>query len=87
MEFVLPEYDMSWQKAMADADMGAVLSEDEIWSRTDGYRSVSRVSAGQALRFAVSNLPQLTSLELVSVDLEDAEQQTFRLFHSWKHLR
>ena len=45
------------------------------------------ICAGQCLRIVVSNLPQLTSLELTCVEMEDAKQRAFRFYHSWRHLR
>ena len=86
MEFVVPEFHKSRPKGMTDADEMSLHSEEEHIV-TEGYRSISRVNAGQGLRFAVSKLPHLTSLELISVDLKDAKQHDFRLLHSWKHLR
>lgn len=68
-------------------DAEITLTEDEVERLADEPCSMSRVTAGQGLRFAVSKLPQLTSLELYSVEMYDVEQRSFRLLHPWRLLR
>ena len=86
MHNVVPECSHPQPNNLGDADKRSV-EEEEWYEWDDDYRAVSSICAGQGLRFAVSNLPQLTSLELLSHELEDAEQQIFRKFHTWRQLR
>ena len=72
---------------LKDAGKCSALTDDDIGNMAYEYCSMSRACAGQGLRIAVSNLPQLTSLELDSVEMYDVEQRSFRLLHPWTQLR
>ena len=87
MEWVTPDYSDPSSHVMEDKGRRADFDEESEFDWPLQLCKLNCVCAGQCLRIAVSNLLQLTSLELFWVEMEDAEQQAFRFYHSWRHLR
>ena len=87
MQSVMPEYSTPRSKVMEDEGERSEREDEDDCDWSDQLCAICSVCAGLCLRIAVSNLPQLTSLELTYVEMEDAEQQAFRFYHSWRHLR